>query len=109
MKPISNMKVYDLEETLVASGYAMIEYYDEEEWDDDELASIYGGDTKDSQKAIASSGIASSFNAITVWILSLNVSTPILIPKPNSALSSNNELAQAGPRPSAFVVYGLDG
>ena len=31
MKPISNMKVYDLEETLVASGYAMIEYYDEEE------------------------------------------------------------------------------
>ncbi len=30
MKPISNMKVYDLEETLVASGYAMIEYYDEE-------------------------------------------------------------------------------
>ena len=31
MKPISNMKVYDLEETLVASGYAMIEYYDDEE------------------------------------------------------------------------------
>ena len=31
MKPITNMKVYDLEETLVASGYAMIEYYDEEE------------------------------------------------------------------------------
>ena len=30
MKPITNMKVYDLEETLVASGYAMIEYYDEE-------------------------------------------------------------------------------
>lgn len=30
MKPISNMKVYDLAETLVASGYAMIEDYDEE-------------------------------------------------------------------------------
>ena len=28
MKPISNWKVYDLEETLVASGYAMINGYD---------------------------------------------------------------------------------
>ena len=27
---ITNYKVYDLEETLVASGYAMIEEYDEE-------------------------------------------------------------------------------
>ena len=26
---ITNLKVYDLEETLVASGYAMIEEYDE--------------------------------------------------------------------------------
>ena len=29
------------------------EWLDEDEWDDDELASIYGGDSKDSQKAIA--------------------------------------------------------
>lgn len=29
MKPITNLKVYDLEETLVSSGYAMIEDYDE--------------------------------------------------------------------------------
>ena len=29
------------------------EWYDEDEWDDDELASIYGGDSRDSQKAIA--------------------------------------------------------
>lgn len=29
------------------------EWHDEDEWDDDELASIYGGDSKDSQKAIA--------------------------------------------------------
>lgn len=29
MKPITNIRVYDLEETLVASGYAMIEDYDE--------------------------------------------------------------------------------
>lgn len=29
MKPITNIRVYDLEETLVSSGYAMIEDYDE--------------------------------------------------------------------------------
>ena len=28
MKPITNMRVYDLEESLVASGYAMIDEYD---------------------------------------------------------------------------------
>ena len=31
MKPITNCRVYDLEETLVASGYAMIEDYDSKE------------------------------------------------------------------------------
>ena len=31
------------------------------------------------------------------------------MPKPNSALSSNKELAQAGPSPLLFVVYGKDG
>ena len=31
MKPITNMRVYDLEESLVASGYAMIEDYDSKE------------------------------------------------------------------------------
>ena len=31
------------------------------------------------------------------------------IPYPNSALSSNNELAQAGPLPSWFLVYGVEG
>lgn len=30
MKPITNIKIYDLPETLVASGYAMIEGYSEE-------------------------------------------------------------------------------
>lgn len=30
MKPVTNICVYDLEETLVASGYAMIEEYDED-------------------------------------------------------------------------------
>ena len=30
MKPITNIKIYDLPETLVASGYAMIEEYNEE-------------------------------------------------------------------------------
>ena len=39
----------------------------------------------------------------------LNVSVAILIPNPNSALSSNNEFAQAGPCPSLFVVYGVAG
>lgn len=31
MKPITNCRVYDLEESLVASGYAMIEEYDSKE------------------------------------------------------------------------------
>ena len=31
------------------------------------------------------------------------------MPKPNSALSSNKEFAQAGPSPLLFVVYGKDG
>ena len=31
------------------------------------------------------------------------------IPRPYSALSSNNELAQAGPWPFASIVYGVDG
>ena len=31
MKPITNIKIYDLPETLVASGYAMIEGYSEED------------------------------------------------------------------------------
>ena len=30
-KPITNLRVYDLEETLVASGYAMMEKYDQKE------------------------------------------------------------------------------
>ena len=31
------------------------------------------------------------------------------MPRPNSALSSNRELSQAGPWPLAFVVYGMAG
>ncbi len=31
------------------------------------------------------------------------------MPRPNSALSSNSEFDQAGPRPSALVVYGVVG
>ena len=42
-------------------------------------------------------------------ILSLTAWAPICIPRPNSALSSNNEFAHAGPWPSAFLVYALDG
>ena len=42
-------------------------------------------------------------------ILSLIALTPKYIPNPNSALSSNNELAQAGPCPSLFTVYGVAG
>ena len=31
------------------------------------------------------------------------------IPRPNSALSSNSEFDQAGPRPSAFLAQGVVG
>lgn len=48
-RTITINKIESLDESLIP----IQEYYDEEEWDDDELASIYGGDTKDSQKAIA--------------------------------------------------------
>ena len=51
-----------------------------------------------------------SANATTFsFVCSLNVFCPVNIPKPNSALSSNSELAQAGPCPLAFVVYGVAG
>ena len=39
----------------------------------------------------------------------LNLSTPSLMPRPNSALSSKRELDQAGPRPSARWQYGVVG
>ena len=48
-KTITINKIEALDESLIP----IQEYYDEDEWDDDELASIYGGDTEDSQKAIA--------------------------------------------------------
>ena len=48
-KTITINKIEALDESLIP----IQEYYDGDEWDDDELASIYGGDTKDSQKAIA--------------------------------------------------------
>ena len=48
-KTITINKIEALDESLIP----IQEYYDEDEWDDDELASIYGGDTKYSQKAIA--------------------------------------------------------
>ena len=41
--------------------------------------------------------------------LSLIAFAPKNIPNPNSALSSNNELAQAGPNPLWLVVYGVEG
>ena len=47
-KTITINKIEALDESLIP----IQEYYDEDECDD-ELASIYGGDTKDSQKAIA--------------------------------------------------------
>ena len=40
-------------------------------------------------------------------ILVLIVFTAISIPNPYSALSSNKELAQAGPFPSLFAVYAI--
>lgn len=48
-------EIYDwIEENPINESLIPIqEYWDEDEWDDDELASIYGGDTKDSQQAIA--------------------------------------------------------
>ena len=50
----------------------------------------------------------SSFTAWTTRVSNLKrsllESTASLIPKPNSALSSNNELAQAGPLPSLVFV-----
>ena len=36
-------------------------------------------------------------------------STPRRMPRPNSALSSNSELFQAGPRPAALIVHGVVG
>ena len=43
------------------------------------------------------------FNASFFWFKAIR------IPKPYSALSSNKELDQAGPRPAAFLVHGVVG
>ena len=55
-KIIEVLKQYedsDDEDYVDESLIPIKEWYDEDEWDDDELASIYGGDSRDSQKAIA--------------------------------------------------------
>lgn len=57
-KTITINKIEALDESLIP----IQEYYDEDEWDDDELASIYDGDTKDSRKAIADEMNESTLN-----------------------------------------------
>ena len=55
-KIIEVLKQYedsDDEDYVDESLIPIKEWHDEDEWDDDELASIYGGDSRDSQKAIA--------------------------------------------------------
>ena len=53
IKVLKEYEYSDNDDYIDESLIPIQEYYDEDEWDDDELASIYGGDTKDSQKAIA--------------------------------------------------------
>ena len=60
--------------------------------------------------ALVSSAILLSNATFTLSaILSLIALTPKNIPKPYSALSSNNEFAQAGPCPLWLTVYGVAG
>ena len=63
------------------------------------------------QSSIASFALLHKFSSnaflILEAILSLIVFAPINIPSPYSALSSNNELAHAGPWPSWFFVYAV--
>ena len=42
-------------------------------------------------------------------VVGLGVERRGACPRPNSALSSNSELAQAGPRPAALTVHGVVG
>ena len=60
--------------------------------------------------SLASSHISIA-NKLSIFsaILALICLTAKYIPYPNSALSSNNEFAQAGPLPSWLTVYGDDG
>ena len=44
------------------------EYYDEDEFDDNELASIYGGDTAQSQKDIAKDELLSTKNFLDIYL-----------------------------------------
>lgn len=53
-RTITINKIECLNESLIP----IQEYWDEDDWDDDELASIYGGDTAQSQKDIAEDEIA---------------------------------------------------
>src|SRR5690554_1661807 len=57
-----------------------------------------------------SSSIFNSTNSsINISSFSLIFLTATAIPYPYSALSSNKEFAQAGPLPSLFTQYGVDG
>ena len=51
MDIITNLKVYDLEETLVASGYAMIEDYDAKKIKEEQL-NVFYYDGKENNKRI---------------------------------------------------------
>ena len=63
---ITNYKVYDLEETLVASGYAMIEEYDEETVKKEALDSVdaYINNKEDSLMSI-NSGSTTNFTGFS--------------------------------------------
>ena len=69
------------------------------------ISSSHALNTSFTSSDISSSKAFLTFSAI----LFLIASTPKNIPKPYSALSSNKELAHAGPCPSWFTVYGVDG
>ena len=53
---------------------------------------------------ILAEAFCSKFLAYSAFLSNAN-----LIPKPNSALSSNNEFAHTGPQPSLLVVQGVVG
>ena len=63
-----------------------------------------------SLKAAWSSSEATAFASSSLATKSMRtLSTPMNMPRPNSAASSNKLLAHAGPWPAAFVVYGATG
>src|SRR5512145_646331 len=83
--------------------------FSEDAFDDRASAFDSSHSLKASMEASDKPGFFSIASFILRVILRICLSAPRATPNPYSALSSKSELAQAGPFPSLFGLYGVEG